>query len=72
MVLWKIFPQGIQRKSVLNLQEMKTPFSALSPPPSGSDDTVLPSFRLLVLGRTPVTVWLFTLTFWLTSDRQEQ
>ena len=73
MVLWKIFPQGIQQwKSVLNLQEVKTPFSAMSPPPPGSDDTVLHSFRLMILHRAPMTVWLFTLTFWVTSDREEQ
>ena len=62
MVLWKIFPQGLQQwKSVFNLQEVKTPFSAISPPPRGSDDAVLPSFRLAIVGRTPVTVWLFIL-----------
>ena len=73
MGLWKIFIQGLQQwKSVFNLQEVKTPFSAMSPPPPGSDDTVLPSFILMILRRPPVTVWLVILTLWVTSDRQEQ
>ena len=39
MGLWKMFPQGLQhQKSVFNLQEVKTPFSAMSPPSPGSDD----------------------------------
>ena len=25
----------------------------------------------MIVGRTPVTVWLFILTFWVTGDRQE-
>ena len=71
MGLWKIFIQGLQQwKSVFNLQEVKTPFSAMTSP--GSDDAVLPSFRLMIVGRSPVTVWLFILTLWVTSDRQEQ
>ena len=37
----------------------KTPFSAMSPLSTGSDYVVLPSFKLTILGRTPVTVWLF-------------
>ena len=43
-----------QRESVFNLQEVKTPFSAMSPPPPGSDDAELTTFRLTILGRTPV------------------
>ena len=55
-------PQGLQHwKSVFNLQEVKTPFPAISPLPPGSDDAALPSFRLAIVGRTPVTVWLFIL-----------
>ena len=73
MGLWKMFHLGSQhQKSVFNLQEVKTPFSAMSPPPPGSDDTVLPSFILTILRRPPVTVWLIILTLWVTSDRQEQ
>ena len=56
MGLWKIFIQGVhQWKSIFNLQEVKTSFSAMSPPPPGSDDAVLPSFRLMIVGRPPVT-----------------
>ena len=56
MVLWKFFPQGLQQwKSVFNLQEVKTPFSAMSPPSLGSDDAELTTFRLTSLGGTPVT-----------------
>ena len=73
MVPWKIFLQGLQQwKSVFNLQEVKMPFSAMSPPLPGSDDAVFPSFRITVVGKAPVTVWLFILTLWATSDRQEQ
>ena len=69
----KMFDQGLQQwKSVFNLQEVKMPFSAMSPPPPGSHEAVLPSFRLMIVGRTPVTLWLFILTLWVTSDRQEQ
>ena len=51
MVLWKIFIQGLQQwKLVFNLQKVKTPFSAMSPPLPVSDDTVLPSFRLMIVG----------------------
>ena len=51
-----MFHQGLQQqKSVFNLQEMKTPFSPMSPPPTGSDDAELTTFRLTILGRTPVT-----------------
>ena len=43
LVLWKIFPQGLQQwKSVFNLQELKTPFCAMSPPPPGSEYAVPP------------------------------
>ena len=39
MGLWEMFHQGLQqRKSVFNLQEVKMPFSALSPPPPASDN----------------------------------
>ena len=56
MGLWKIFIQGLQQwKSVFNLQEVKTPFSPMSPPPTGSDDAELATFRLTILGRRPVT-----------------
>jgi len=74
VVLWKIFIQGVKQwKSVFNLQKMKMPFSAMNPPPiTGSDDAVLPSFKLTFLRRTAVRVWLFILTLWVTSDRQEQ
>ena len=42
MGLWKLFDQGLQqRKSVFNLPEVKMPFSAMSPPPAGSDDANL-------------------------------
>ena len=51
-----MFHQGLQQwKSVFNLQEMKTPFSPMSPPTTGSDDAELTTFRLTILGRTPVT-----------------
>ena len=51
-----MFHQGLQqRKSVFNLQEVKMPFSAMSPPPPGSDDAELTTFRLTSLGGTPVT-----------------
>ena len=57
MALWKIFIQGLQQwKSVYNLQEVKTPFSAMSPPPPVSHDAVLPYFKLMILCRTPVIV----------------
>ena len=57
MVLWKMFIQGLQQwKSVFNLQEVKTPFSAMSLPPPVSHDAVLPSYKLMILCRTPVTV----------------
>ena len=57
MGLWKRFIEGLQPwKSVFNLQEVKTPFSATSPPPPVSDDAVLPSFKLMILCRPPVTV----------------
>ena len=40
MGLWEMFHQGLQQwKSVFNLQEVKMPFFAMSPPPPGSDDT---------------------------------
>ena len=56
MGLWEMFHQGLQqRKSVFNLQEVKTPFSAMSPPSLGSDDAELTTFRLTSLGGTPVT-----------------
>ena len=56
MDLWKMFPQGLQHwTSVFNLQEVKTPFSAMSPPSLGSDDAELTTFRLTSLGGTPVT-----------------
>ena len=56
MGLWKMFHLGSQhQKSVFNLQEVKTPFSPMSPPPTGSDDAELTPFRLTILGRTPVT-----------------
>ena len=56
MDLWKMFPQGLQHwTSVFNLQEVKTPFSAMSPPSLGSDDAELATFRLTILGRKPVT-----------------
>ena len=56
MGLWKMFHQGLQqRKSVFNLQEVNMPFSATSLPPPGSDDAELTTFRLTILGRTPVT-----------------
>ena len=72
MVLWKFFPQGLQQwKSVFNLQEVKTPFSAISPPPSGSDDAVLSSFRFKQLWvETSDSLALHTY-FMVTSDRQE-
>ena len=51
MGLWNIFIQGVQQwKSLFNLQEVKTSFSAMSPPPPVSHDTVLPSFRLMIVG----------------------
>ena len=47
MGLRKMFDQGLQqRKSVFNLQEVKMPFSAMSPPPSGSDDAEVASSDL--------------------------
>ena len=56
MGLWKMFHLGSQhQKSVFNLQEVKTPFSPMSPPPTGSDDAELATFRLTILGRKPVT-----------------
>ena len=56
MGLWKMFHLGSQhQKSVFNLQEVKTPFSPRSPPPTGSDDAELATFRLTILGRKPVT-----------------
>ena len=51
-----MFHQGLQqRKSVFNLQEVKTPFFAISPLPPVSDYAELTAFRLTILGRTPVT-----------------
>ena len=56
MGLWEMFHQGLQqRKSVFNLQEVKTPFSAMSPSFPGSNDAELTTFRLMSLGGTPVT-----------------
>ena len=47
MGLWKLFDQGLQqRKSVFNLQKVKMPFSAMSPPPRGSDDAEVTSSDL--------------------------
>ena len=43
----KMFDQGLQQlKSVFNLQEVKMLFSAMSPLPPGSDDSVLSSSDL--------------------------
>ena len=56
MGLWKMFHLGSQhQKSVFNLQEVKMPFFAVNPPPFGSDDAELTTFRLTILGRKPVT-----------------
>ena len=56
MGLWKRFIEGLQPwKSVFNLQEVKMPFSAVNPPPFGSDDAELATFRLTILSRKPVT-----------------
>ena len=47
MGLWEMFHQGLQQwKSVFNLQEVKMPFFAMSPPPPGSDDAELASSDL--------------------------
>ena len=47
MGLRKMFDQGLQqRKSVFNLQEVKTPFSAMSPSFPGSNDAELTSSDL--------------------------
>ena len=49
-------PSGISTLEIsLNLQEVKMPFSAVNPPPTGSDDAELATFRLTILGRKPVT-----------------
>ena len=47
MGLWEMFHQGLQQwKSVFNLQEVKMPFSAMSPLPPGSDDAEVASSDL--------------------------
>ena len=51
----KMSHQGLQQWKVFNLQEVKTPFFAISPLPPVSDYAELTAFRLTILGRTPVT-----------------